>query len=83
MWQSLEILNNFNTLQNFYKSLEQLLNFEINFWKMQTLFKKLELHFLVESNKIDNITLPYETVLSEANVKKPALSQFIISYNDS
>ena len=50
---------------------------------MQTLFKKLELHFLVESNKIDNITLPYESVLSEANVKKPALSQFIISYNDS
>ena len=36
---------------------------------MQTLFKKLEYHFLVESTKIDNITFPYKTALSEANVK--------------
>ena len=37
---------------------------------MQTPFKKLEYHFLVESTKIDNITFPYKTALSEANVKK-------------
>ena len=36
---------------------------------MQTLFKKLEYHFLVESTKIDNITFPYKTSLSEANIK--------------
>ena len=36
---------------------------------MQTLFKKLEYNFLVESTKIGNITFPYETALSEANVK--------------
>ena len=36
---------------------------------MQTLFKNLEYCFLVESTKIDNITLPYKTALPEANVK--------------
>ena len=46
----------------------QYFNFEINFLKTQT-FKKLEYHFLVESTKIDNITFPYKTAQSEANVK--------------
>ena len=36
---------------------------------MQTLFKKLDYRFLVESTKIDNITFPYKTALSEVNVK--------------
>ena len=36
---------------------------------MQTLFKKLEYRFLVESTKIDNITFPYKTALSEASGK--------------
>ena len=36
---------------------------------MQTLFKKLEYRFLAESTKIDIITFPYKTALSEANVK--------------
>ena len=36
---------------------------------MQTLFKKLEYRFLVESTKIDNITFLYKTALSEANVR--------------
>ena len=36
---------------------------------MQTLFKKLDYRFLVESTKINNITIPYETALSEANVQ--------------
>ena len=36
---------------------------------MQTLAKKLEYRFLVESIKIENVTFPYKTALSEANVK--------------
>ena len=36
---------------------------------MQTLFKKLEYHFLDESTKIENITFPYKTALSETSVK--------------
>ena len=36
---------------------------------MQTIFKKLEYRFLAESSKIDNITFPYKTTLSEASVK--------------
>ena len=36
---------------------------------MQTLFKKLEHRFLVESTKIDNITFLYKTALQKANVK--------------
>ena len=39
------------------------------FWKTQTLFKKLEYHFLVESTKIDSAIFPYKTALSEANVR--------------
>ena len=37
--------------------------------KVQTLFKKLEFRFLVESTEIDNTTFPYKTALSEASVK--------------
>ena len=55
MWRSLEI---------FYIS-----NFEQSFWKTQTLFKKLEHRFLVESAKTENATISYKTLLSEANVK--------------
>ena len=58
MWQSLEILNVFNTLIS-----KQI------FWKTQTLLKKLEWRFLVESSKIENATFLYKTVQSEANVK--------------
>ena len=43
MWQSLEILNVFNTL-----NLKQI------FCKTQAHLKKLEYHFLVESTKIEN-----------------------------
>ena len=32
-------------------------------------FKKLEYQFLVESTKIENASFPYETAISEANVK--------------
>ena len=36
---------------------------------MQTLFRKLENRFLVESTKNDNATFPYKTALLEGNVK--------------
>ena len=39
------------------------------FWEKETLFKKLEYHFLVESTKIENTSSSYKIVLSEANVK--------------
>ena len=55
MWQSLEILNVFNTL-----TLKQV------FWKTKTFFKKLEYRFLIESTKIGNSTFPYKT---KTNVK--------------
>ena len=58
MWQSLEILNVFNTL-----TLKQI------FWKTKSLFKKLEYAFLVESTKIENASFPYKTAISEPNVK--------------
>ena len=58
MWQSLEILNVFNTS-----------TFKQIFWETETLFKKLEYSFLVESTKIENATFPYKANLSEANVK--------------
>ena len=58
MWQSLEIMNVFNNL-----TLKQI------FWKTQTLFKKLDCDFLVESTKTEKATFPYKTGLSEANAK--------------
>ena len=58
MWQSVEILNVFNTL-----SLKQI------FWKTKTFFKNLEYRFLVESTKIENALFPYKTAISDANVK--------------
>ena len=36
---------------------------------MITFFKKLECKFIVESTKIENVTFPYKTALSESNVK--------------
>ena len=36
---------------------------------MKTFFKKLEHRFLVETNKIENTSIPFKTALSEANVK--------------
>ena len=47
---------------------------------MQTLFKKLEYCFLVESTKIDSITFPYKTALSEANVKADRMGTAKLTY---
>ena len=56
MWQSVKVLNVFNTL-----TLIQI------FWKTKTFFKKLEYRFLVETTKIENTSFPFKTALSEAN----------------
>ena len=58
MWQSVEILNVFNTL-----TLKRI------FWKTKTFFKNLEYRFLVESIKIENASFPYKTAISAVNVK--------------
>ena len=58
MWQSVEILNVFNTL-----TMKQI------FWKTKIFFKKLEYHFLVENIKIENTSFPYNTTISEVNVE--------------
>ena len=63
MWQSLEILNVFNTL-----TLKQI------FWKTRA----LEYRLSVESTKIDNAKLPHNTSLSEANVKTNRMSNIYI-----
>ena len=39
------------------------------FWKTKTFFKKLEYRFFVESTKIEKVSFPFKTVISEANVK--------------
>ena len=48
---------------------------------MQTLIKKLEYHFLVESTKTDNITFLYKTALSEANVKTNRMGSTKLTYH--
>ena len=58
MGQSLKILNVFNT-----STLRPV------FSKTKTFFKKLEYYFLVESPRTENVTFPYKTAMSEANVK--------------
>ena len=49
------ITENFERFQ--YSTLKQI------YWKLQTLFKKLEHDFLVESNKTENALFPYNTKL--------------------
>ena len=56
MWQSVKILNVFNSL-----TLKQI------FWKTKTFFKKLEYSFMVEITKIEKASFPYKNALSKAN----------------
>ena len=58
MWQSVKVLNVFNTL-----NLIQI------FWKIKTFFKKIEDSFLIETTKIGSTLFSFKTALSEANVK--------------
>ena len=55
-------------LRDQHVSCFQHFNFEADFWKTKTFFKKLEYRFLVESTKIDNASIPYKTAISETNV---------------
>ena len=65
----------FETSTCFYVTIIEILNIfntwtlKRNLWKAQTLFKKLEYSFLVESTKIEKATFPYKTILSEATIK--------------
>ena len=43
--------------------------FETNFLENKNLFQKPGLPFLVESTNTENVSFPYETAISEANVK--------------
>ena len=45
----------------------QYFNFATNFLKIETLFQKTGVPFLVESNKIENTIFLYKTALSEAS----------------
>ena len=56
MWQSVEILNDFESLKQI-------------FWKTKLFFKKLEYCLLVKSTKFEYKTFPYKTALSESSVK--------------
>ena len=59
----LAITGNFERFQYF--------NYEKDFTKNKHLFQeKMEYRFLAENTKIENATLPYQTILSEANVKR-------------
>ena len=57
MWKSLEILNDFNTF-----TLKEI------FWITKLFYKKLKCYLLVESTKIENVSFPYKTAISEDNV---------------
>ena len=70
MWQSVNILNVFNTL-----TLKQI------FWNTKTFFNKLEYRFLAESTKIERASFPYKAALSEANVKTNRMVNIKWTYN--
>ena len=51
------------------------------FWKTKTIFKKLEHPFLVETTKIAKTSFPFETALSESNVKTNRMSTIKWTYH--
>ena len=56
-----------NWIENFERF--QQFNLKQIFWRIKTFFKKLECCFLVESTKIENVSFPYKTAISETNLK--------------
>ena len=70
MWESVKILNVFNTL-----TLKQI------FWKTKFFLRKLEYRFLVESTKIESASFPYKTIISEANIKKNKMVSEKLTYH--
>ena len=55
------VSGNFECLQNF--------SFETDFLENENLFQKTGIPFLVESAKIENVSFPCKTVISEVNVR--------------
>ena len=47
----------------------QYFKFETDFLEMKIFFQKTGVPYLVESSKIENVSFPYKTAISEANVK--------------
>ena len=56
-------------------------DFNNKFSEKRKLVKKLEYRFLVESFKIDNITFPYKTALSEPNVRTNRMGSTKLTYH--
>ena len=46
-----------------------LINFETDFLENKNFFQKLEHRILVESTKIQNVSFPHKTAISEGNVE--------------
>ena len=69
MWQSLVILNDFDTL-----SLKQI------FWKMKTIFKKLE-YFFLAVRRLKTAIFLQKTALTEANVKTNRMGSSKLNYH--
>ena len=57
-----------------------ILNTETNFLKNEIFSKKLGYSFLVESTKIENVTFPNKSALSEASIKSTKLGKAKWSY---
>ena len=70
IWQSVKILNVFDTL-----ALKQIS------WKTKNFFEKLEYRFPVESTKIENASFPCKTAISEANVKTNRMASAKLIYH--
>ena len=51
----------------------QYFNSETDFLENKNLFQKTGVPFLLESTKIENVSFPYKTTISEANVKANGL----------
>ena len=66
-------------LRDWHDFMWQYFNFKNKFPEKCEL-KKLEYHFLVESTKIVNITFPYKTASSEANVKTNRMGSRKLAY---
>ena len=56
------------------------LNFDITSEKRKHILKNWSTVFLVESTKIDSITIPYKTALSEANIKTNRMGTTKLTY---
>ena len=50
-------------------------NFATNFLENENLIQNIEYHFSVETTNIENASFPYETTMSEANVKRNRMTK--------